>query len=150
MLRVHVKPALNDNYIFVIEDTISKDAICVDPAEAKPVNQVLEEYSLQLKYIFNTHHHYDHVGANLELKETHKCEVVAYAGDLARIPGNDIGVKEGDTFPFEHKFEIILYPRAYPWTYRASKEPQLLFAAILFSMGCGRLFEGSLNKCGNP
>ncbi len=121
-------------------------------ALAEPVNQILKTHSLNLKYIFNTHHHYDHVGANLELKETHKCEVVAYAGDLERIPGHDIAVEEGDFFPFgEHKFEI-LYTPGHTLGHIAyfSKEDNILFCGdTLFSAGCGRLFEGSPKQMWN-
>ena len=68
MLKVHMRPVLNDNYIFVIEDTETKSAICIDPATASVVNEILEANNLTLTHVLNTHHHYDHVGGNLELK----------------------------------------------------------------------------------
>ncbi len=62
-------PALSDNYIFLLHDADNNTAAVVDPAEAKPVLNCLDELGAKLIAIFNTHHHADHVGANNKLME---------------------------------------------------------------------------------
>ena len=69
MLTIKQIPVLNDNYIYLIIDKINKISACVDPAVAEPVVDILDKENVSLDYILNTHHHFDHVGANLELKK---------------------------------------------------------------------------------
>ena len=67
-------PCLTDNYAYIIFDNISKTTGVVDPSESKPIISFLKKKKLKLNYILNTHHHFDHVGGNIELKKniTHK------------------------------------------------------------------------------
>ena len=69
MLTVKQIPVLNDNYIYLIHDPASGETTVVDPAIAEPVQKILKERNWQLSCILNTHHHSDHVGANLTLKK---------------------------------------------------------------------------------
>ncbi len=62
-------PCLNDNYAYVINDSNSETVGVVDPSEASPIISFLNKEKLKLNYILNTHHHYDHVGGNNELKK---------------------------------------------------------------------------------
>ena len=62
-------PCLTDNYAYIIEDNNSKIVGVVDPSEAPPVIAFLKKQSLKLNYILNTHHHFDHIGGNEELKK---------------------------------------------------------------------------------
>ena len=66
MLKIIIVPCLNDNYSYVCYDE-SNDAFVVDPSEFKPVHKCLEDNNLNLKFVLNTHHHFDHVGGNSEL-----------------------------------------------------------------------------------
>ena len=68
-MEVKIIPCLNDNYSYLIFDKLKRIACVIDPSESKPVINVIEKYNLKLKYILNTHHHYDHVGGNKELKK---------------------------------------------------------------------------------
>ena len=68
MLKIKQLPVLNDNYIYLIVDKKTQITACVDPALAEPVIEYLNKENLSLNFILNTHHHFDHVGANLELK----------------------------------------------------------------------------------
>ena len=98
MLEIFQIPVLNDNYIYLIIDAKSGKTACVDPALHEPVIEKLEELDKKLDFILNTHHHNDHVGANLKLQKKYKCEIVGNEKDKARIPGISIFVNEGDTF----------------------------------------------------
>ena len=149
MLEIKTLPVLSDNYIYLIHDPVSLETAVVDPALAQPVLDVLQAKSWQLTYILNTHHHADHVGGNVHLKQLTNCKVIAAQADWDRIPGIDQGVKEGDVITLgQHKANVIATPghtRAHIVYYFA--EDKLLFCGdTLFVMGCGRLFEGTAEQ----
>ena len=65
-------PCLNDNYAYIIEENNSKTVGVIDPSEAGPIISFLNQKNLKLNYILNTHHHFDHIGGNIELKKLYK------------------------------------------------------------------------------
>ena len=69
---------LKDNYSYVIYDTNSKTTGVVDPSETLPVANFLKKENLKLNYILNTHHHFDHIGGNIELKKMYNAKVVGF------------------------------------------------------------------------
>ena len=87
-------PCLTDNYAYIIYDKNSKTIGVVDPSEAKPIISFLKKEEMKLNYILNTHHHFDHIGGNLELKKIYNAKVLGFEGDKHRIPGIDITVKD--------------------------------------------------------
>ena len=102
---------LDDNYIYLIHDPESGETAAVDPAIAPPVLDKLNEKGWQLKYILNTHHHWDHVGGNLEIKAKTDCQIIASDVDRDRIPGIDIAVTEGDSIALgRHHAKILFTP----------------------------------------
>ena len=149
MLAIQQIPVLNDNYIYLIHDPESKETAVVDPAVAEPVLSVLKQKNWQLNYILNTHHHGDHVGANLTLKKQTQCKIVGSAADQQRIPGIDIKLNEGDTFKLgNHEFQVINCS-GHTIGHIAFYQPAanaLFCGDTLFAMGCGRLFEGSAEQ----
>ena len=68
-MRVEVIPCLKDNYSYLIIDDNNNSACVVDPSEAEPIINFLENKKISLKYILNTHHHFDHIGGNKDLKK---------------------------------------------------------------------------------
>ena len=80
-------PCLTDNYAYIISDNNSKIVGVVDPSEASPIISFLNKKNLKLSYILNTHHHFDHIGGNTELKKLYNAKVVGFVGDKHRIPG---------------------------------------------------------------
>src|SRR3989338_6561242 len=93
-------PVLEDNFIYVLHNSVENKTAVVDPALAEPVLNCINGRGWHLDYILNTHHHLDHTGANLELKEATSCKIVGSKEDARRIPGIDILLQQGDTFPF--------------------------------------------------
>ncbi len=145
-------PVLTDNYIFVLSDPQKKVAAVVDPAVAQPVIDYLERIDARLIAIFNTHHHWDHVGGNEQLVERFP-ELCVYGGveDRGRIPHQQVYLQEGDTVEFaDRRGEVFFIPghtRAHiayyfpPTTSTATGE--LFCGDTIFAGGCGRLFEGT-------
>ena len=75
MLEVHTLPALSDNYVYLIHDHKSRKNIVIDPSTSEIVSEFLEEKKWTLDEIWSTHHHWDHTGGNLELKEKYNCKI---------------------------------------------------------------------------
>ena len=146
MLDIIQIPVLNDNYIYMLHDSVSLETAVIDPALEQPVLDVLAEKGWQLSFILNTHHHWDHVGANLALKQQTGCKIIAAASDRERIPGIDIGVGQGDVISLgEHQAQILETPghTSGHIVYYFAEDQALFCGDTLFVMGCGRLFEGS-------
>lgn len=149
MLEILQLPILQDNYIYLIHDPESGETAAVDPGLAQPVIDALRRENWQLTYVFNTHHHWDHVDGNLELKQKTGCKIIAGQGDIHRIPGIDIGVNDGDTLSLgKHRITIIATPghTLHHIVYYFPEEQRLFCGDTLFVMGCGRLFEGSAEQ----
>lgn len=142
-------PALRDNYLWLLHCPETGATGIVDPAEAGPVDAALSERGWTLDWILNTHHHYDHVGANLELKERHGARVVGPARDAARIPGLDHGVDEGDEFVLgacTARVHFVPAHTAGHIAYHFADSDALFCGDTVFVMGCGRLFEGTAEQ----
>jgi len=149
-------PCLTDNYAYIINDGNSKTIGVVDPSEAQPVISFLKEKNLKLNYILNTHHHFDHIGGNAELKKIYRAKVVGFVGDKHRIPGIDIALKDNQKWSFGNSTVKILHIPGHTLGHICfffEKEKIAFTGDTLFSLGCGRIFEGdhkqmliSLNK----
>ena len=149
-------PCLTDNYAYIIHDSNSKTVGVVDPSDAKPVISFLNKKNLKLNFILNTHHHFDHIGGNLELKKLYNAKVVGFLGDKDRIPGIDITLKDKEEWTFGNSMVKILHIPGHTSGHICfffEKEEAAFTGDTLFSLGCGRIFEGdhkqmlaSLNK----
>ena len=155
-MRIEIISCLQDNYSYLIIDETNNNACVVDPSEAKPIINFLENKNIKLKYILNTHHHYDHIGGNKELKKKYKSKVIGYKNDAHRIPEIDILVEDGQIWKkdnFEAKIFHIPGHTSGHICFHFYNDNFLFTGDTLFSLGCGRLFEGtykdmfdSLNK----
>ncbi len=146
MLEIHQIPILSDNYVYLVIDKITRKSACIDPGVADPVNDLLEKLKINLDYILSTHHHNDHVGANLDLKKKHNCKIVGNFYDKERIPGIDIFLKDGDYFKLGESECKVLEVSGHTIghiAYYFINENFLFCGDTLFSLGCGRLFEGT-------
>jgi len=145
-LEIDPVPCLKDNYAYLVYDRAEGVCAVVDASEAEPVKRALEGRGLKLTHILSTHHHWDHIGGNLALKEAFGVQIVGAAKDAARIPGIDIGLNEGDVFKLgSHAAEVLEIPahtsQHIAFWFEADKA--VFTGDTLFAMGCGRLFEGS-------
>jgi len=149
-------PCLTDNYAYVINDNFSKTVGVVDPSEAHPIITFLEKNNLNLNYILNTHHHFDHVGGNNELKKKYSAKIVGFSGDKHRIPGIDVMLENNERWIFGNSPVKIFHIPGHTLGHICfffEKEKLAFTGDTLFSLGCGRIFEGdhkqmlkSLNK----
>lgn len=145
-LQVEQIPVLSDNYVYLVHEPKSGAVAVVDPAVSGPVLARAEELGWRITHILNTHHHPDHVGGNLEIKEATGCTIVGPKPDRDRIPGIDVEVDDGDSYRFGTQVaEVFFVPghtRGHIAYWFASS--QALFCGdTLFALGCGRLFEGT-------
>lgn len=139
-------PCLQDNYAYIVNDVSSKNVGVVDPSEALPVIKFLEEKKLKLNYIFNTHHHFDHIGGNIELKKLYNAKVFGFYEDSHRIPGIDFALKDNEKFKFGNSTIKVIHIPGHTLGHICfffEKEKIAFTGDTLFSLGCGRIFEGS-------
>ena len=142
---VQIIPCLNDNYSYLIHEKETNTVSIVDPAEFETCDKVIQKYK-KLDFILNTHHHADHVDGNLELKKKYNSKVLGFELDKDRIPGIDILLKENQKHKIGNlKFKIIFVPghtRGHI-AFFFNKEKVVFTGDTLFSLGCGKVFEGS-------
>jgi hydroxyacylglutathione hydrolase len=142
-LDISAIPAFSDNYIWLLKSGGSACAV-VDPGDHRPVLKALEENGLELRYILLTHHHADHVGGVPGLLASWPATVFGPAD--SRISNRSHTVEEGDRVALTGlgaDFEVISVP-GHTSSHIAYYGNGALFCGdTLFSMGCGRLFEGT-------
>ena len=158
-MKIEIIPCLNDNYSYLIQDEISNTVAIVDPSEFIPCDTIISKNYKKLDFILNTHHHYDHVGGNEELKKKYNSKVLGFENDKNRIPQIDTVLKDNQEFKIGTlNFTTIFIPghtRGHVAFY-FKKERVVFSGDTRFSLGCGRVFEGtykqmfqSLNKLKN-
>ena len=148
-MKIQIIPCLQDNYSYLIIDEENNIACVVDPSEADPIIEYLENTQIELKFILNTHHHYDHVGGNQKLKEKYGASIIGYQGDKERIPGIDILVNDQEIWTHKNFDAKIIHVPGHTLGHICFYFPkdELVFTGdTLFSLGCGRIFEGTHNQ----
>ena len=145
-MEVKIIPCLEDNYAYLLIDNTNNTACIIDPSEASPIINYLEKSKIKLSFILNTHHHYDHVGGNKKLKEIYGAKVIGYIDDKERIPEIDIIVKNNQIWKeknFEAKIIHIPGHTKGHICFYFFNEKKIFSGDTLFSLGCGKIFEGT-------
>ena len=152
MIDVHIIPVLKDNYTYLIHEPIEKKTAVIGPSEIQPILTILKKNNWSLDYIWNTHHHWDHTDGNIPLKEKTQASIIGSTKDKHRIPGIDRTVSDNSIFKFGATDVLIIETPGHTtgaicWWIK--KEDLLFTGDTLFSMGCGRLFEGTAEQMWN-
>ena len=158
-MNIEIISCLDNNYSYLIHEQKTNTVVIVDPSEFEPCYEIIKNKYKKLDYILNTHHHYDHVGGNEDLKKKYNSKVLGFENDKNRIPQIDTVLKDNQEFKIGTlNFTTIFIPghtRGHVAFY-FKKERVVFSGDTLFSLGCGRVFEGtykqmfqSLNKLKN-
>ena len=143
-MRIHQLPLLRDNYGYLLVCEKTNQAAIIDPSEAEPVRQRVDQEKVRLTTILNTHHHRDHTGGNEELLASGKLEVYGHESDQGRIPGLTRGFKDGEELHIgEIRGEVLFIPGHTTGHVAYLFDNALFCGDTLFTAGCGRLFEGT-------
>ena len=151
-MKTEIIKCLQDNYSYIILDESNNNACVVDPGESFPIIDFVESNGIKLKYILNTHHHYDHINGNLELKKKYGSKIVAFEKDKNRIPKIDIFVRDNEIWKADN-FEAKIYHTPGHTSghiaFHFFNEKKIFTGDTLFSLGCGRIFEGTFKEMFN-
>ena len=142
-------PCLDDNYCSLIHHSESGQTAVVDTPDGEEIIAQLEQRGWQLTHILTTHHHWDHIGGHEQLKRRYNCTIVAPQKNRQAIPDVDHWVQGGEQIAFaDMAFEVIATPghTLGHVVYYAPALAAVFVGDTLFSMGCGRLFEGSAQQ----
>ncbi|PQA88764.1 hydroxyacylglutathione hydrolase [Hyphococcus luteus] len=140
---------LSDNYGYLVHDRETGETAAIDTPDAEAINRELEKAGWRLTHIFNTHHHFDHAGGNLALKDKWGCEIIGPKGEAGRIPGIDRPVGEGDSVELGASTAIVHETPGHTLGHIIYYFPETHAAFVgdtIFAMGCGRLFEGTADQ----
>ncbi len=135
-----------DNFGVLLHDPETGLTASIDSPDSDTINRQLKNRGWQLSHIFNTHHHHDHTAGNEHLKRSTGCTIIGAASDARRLPALDVPLEDGEIFAFGNIGVKMLATPGHTlgsvcWLIETEK---LLFTGdTLFSMGCGRLFEGT-------
>jgi hydroxyacylglutathione hydrolase len=148
-LEIKQVPTRTDNYVYLFRDADTDLVGVVDPSDAAPVIEALEGLGWKPTHIINTHHHNDHTGGNIEIKEKYGCTIVGPRADHDRIVGIDVDVGDGDGFVFGNETAAVFDTPGHTRGHIAYHFPdsKILFCGdTLFALGCGRVFEGTMEQ----
>lgn len=149
MLHIEAIPLLKDNYGWLLRDEATGSLGLIDASEADPVLALLKRRNLKLDWILSTHHHGDHVAGNLEVKRVTGCNVAGFEGDAHRIPGIDTTIPDNGIFALGESGARILHIPGHTLgavAFWFEKDKAVFTGDTLFSIGCGRLFEGTAEQ----
>jgi hydroxyacylglutathione hydrolase len=148
-LSVRQFPCLQDNYAFLLRDEGTGEVACVDTPDADAISAEADRLGWRIGLILNTHWHPDHTGGNEALKARYGARVIGPAAEGDRIPGRDQAVSEGDTVRVGGLTARVIDTGGHTKghvTFHFEAEQAAFVGDTLFSLGCGRLFEGTAGQ----
>jgi hydroxyacylglutathione hydrolase len=137
---------LSDNFGYLIHDAATKATASIDAPEAAAVIKALDREGWTLTDVLITHHHHDHVGGVAELKQKYGCRVVGPHDKTTKIANVDARVGNGDVVKIGNLLARVLETPGHTLdhiSYVFDNDKALFAADTLFSIGCGRVFEGN-------
>lgn len=143
---IDLLPASADNYIYLVSDVALGLAMVVDPGDADVVRRALQKKDLHLALILNTHHHSDHTAGNAKLQHDYGAPIIGPSKEAHRIEGISRGVDDGDSVTFSDLHGQVIETPGHTSgcvSYYFPEIKALFCGDTLFSLGCGRLFEGT-------
>jgi hydroxyacylglutathione hydrolase len=143
---ISVFTCLTDNFGYLVHDRASGATASIDAPEAAPIIKALDEHGWKLTDILITHHHGDHVGGVAELKQRYGCRVVAPHDKTSKIANVDQRVANGDVVKIGGLLARVVETPGHTLdhiSYVFDNDKALFAADTLFSIGCGRVFEGN-------
>ena len=143
--NVYLFPQLDDNYGYLVKNPHATEGILVDPSDLKMCLKILELNDCKATHILLTHHHDDHIAAVQDLKNKFQSIVVGYENDK-NIPQPDLKVKDEEIFEIhQNKYKVIHTPgHTLQHINYFMPDCNIFFSGdTLFSIGCGRMFEGT-------
>lgn len=156
-MSLKIKPVLcragaMDNYAYIITDEASGITAVVDASEAEPIKIMCDALKLKPSYILTTHHHFDHVGGNAELKAEYGLKIVGPEAEKSLIPELDIALKDGEFFQLGESKAQVISAAGHTlghilWYFPDDK---VLFTGdVLFNLCIGGIFEGTQEQMWN-
>ena len=145
-ITAHAIPILSDNYCWLLRDDQSEFLGIVDPAEFGPLADAIEAEGGRLDCILLTHHHDDHIAAVEPIRSRYGAVVIGAAADAHRLPRLDQAVREGDAVSLGSASARVIDTPGHTVghiSYFVEPGAVLLCGDTLFSLGCGRLLEGT-------
>jgi hydroxyacylglutathione hydrolase len=143
-MEIVAVPAFADNYIWLVHDEASGETAVVDPGDPAPPLAEAGRRGWRITQVWNTHHHWDHTGGNLAIKEATRCSISAPATE--DIKGRDVALSEGSDLRIgDHAGRAMEIPgHTLGHLALVFEDDRVAFVGdTLFAMGCGRLFEGT-------
>ena len=144
--EIRTFPCLSDNFGYLVHDAATKATASIDAPEAAAIIKALEREGWTLTDILITHHHHDHVGGVAELKQKYGCRVIAPRDKTTKIANVDLRVGNGDVVKVGNLLARVLETPGHTLdhiSYVFDNDKALFAADTLFSIGCGRVFEGN-------
>jgi hydroxyacylglutathione hydrolase len=142
-------PILKDNYAWLLRESSTGATAIVDPADAQPIIEAIEKAGGRMDLILLTHHHADHIAGVDEVRARFRCPVVGAAADMHRLPKLDQPVREGDTVRLGDATAQVIETPGHTRgqiNFFFADGGVLLSGDTLFSLGCGRLIEGTAGE----
>ena len=149
MLDIFIINALADNYIYLLRNEKKNITSVIDPGEAEPVTKFLNNKNWHLDEIINTHHHNDHIGGNNKLLDIYKSKLIAPYYENNRIYNVDTFVSDSETLEIAGVFTKVIHTPGHTLghvCFYMPKEKCLFSGDTLFYLGCGRVFEGTMEQ----
>ncbi len=148
-LTIRAVPILADNYAWLLRDERTGATAIVDPAEDAPIDAAIQAEGGRLDLILLTHHHADHIAAAEPLRARYGARVVGAKADTYRLPPLDVAVSEGDIVALGDQPAQVIETPGHTRGHISYYFPQggaLFCGDTLFSLGCGRLLEGTAEE----